>query len=173
MLYDEKTKWLVCMLCATQLVFLFCLLSLLFTFRPPSLSQPSSSSVARPATAYGAMADPLERCMHCFRDFPLSELVSHASRCDGEMLGTKERYKDFLPSAHDVSSWVCDAWNANFIRNSGRALTWALLLVLWSCRANTGNAVTLSKSLMKGYTRLNVGLTRESIYPKIVWLSPQ
>ena len=47
--------------------------------------------------------EPVERCMHCFKDFPLSKLVLHSSKCTGDMLGSKERFKNFLPSVHDVS----------------------------------------------------------------------
>ena len=50
-------------------------------------------------------AEPIERCMMCFCDFPLSELISHAASCSEEMLGSKERFKTFLPSTHDVR-WV-------------------------------------------------------------------
>ena len=78
----------------------------LFTILPLSFSQLFSSFVTEKDGAVGAAADPLERCMYCFRDFPLSELVNHTRRCDGGMLGSKERYQDFLPSAHDVSSWL-------------------------------------------------------------------
>ena len=46
--------------------------------------------------------DPIERCMMCFCDFPISELVTHAVKCQGEMLGSKDRFRDFLPSIHDV-----------------------------------------------------------------------
>ena len=45
----------------------------------------------------------LERCMHCFRDFPISELVRHMPDCTGDMCGPKERFKGFVPSVHDVS----------------------------------------------------------------------
>ena len=45
----------------------------------------------------------LERCMHCFRDFPISELVHHMPECTGDMCGPKERFKGFVPSVHDVS----------------------------------------------------------------------
>ena len=45
----------------------------------------------------------VERCMHCFRDFPVSRLVIHSVKCEGDMLGEqKNRFKDFLPSVHDV-----------------------------------------------------------------------
>ena len=46
--------------------------------------------------------EPLERCMHCFRDFPLRELVNHSAKCTGDMLGSRDRFKEFLPSIHDV-----------------------------------------------------------------------
>ena len=46
----------------------------------------------------------VERCIHCFRDFPLSVLILHAEKCKGDMLGEAEdRFKAFLPSVHDVS----------------------------------------------------------------------
>ena len=45
----------------------------------------------------------MERCMHCFRDFPISELVRHMPECTGDMCGPKERFKEFVPSVHDVS----------------------------------------------------------------------
>ena len=41
--------------------------------------------------------------MKCFCDFPVSELVMHSMKCEGELLGSIERFKDFLPSVHDVS----------------------------------------------------------------------
>lgn len=41
--------------------------------------------------------------MHCFRDFPISELVRHMPGCTGDMCGPKERFKGFVPSVHDVS----------------------------------------------------------------------
>ena len=46
--------------------------------------------------------EPVERCMHCFRDFPLSKLVAHSQKCEGDMLGPRERFRGFLPSVHDV-----------------------------------------------------------------------
>ena len=49
--------------------------------------------------------EPVERCMHCFRDFPLSMLVKHSAKCEGDMLGSRERFKKFLPSVHDVSQY--------------------------------------------------------------------
>ena len=45
----------------------------------------------------------VERCMHCFKGFPLSVLVEHSSRCTGDLSGPRERLKGFLPSIHDVS----------------------------------------------------------------------
>ena len=50
----------------------------------------------------GSSEEALERCMHCFRDFPLGELVVHSARCTGDMLGSRDRFKEFLPSIHDV-----------------------------------------------------------------------
>ena len=50
--------------------------------------------------------EPFERCMHCFKDFPLSKMVEHSRRCRGDMLGSRERFKNFLPSVHDVSLLV-------------------------------------------------------------------
>ena len=47
--------------------------------------------------------EPFERCMHCFKDFPLSKMVQHSRKCRGDMLGSRERFKNFLPSVHDVS----------------------------------------------------------------------
>ena len=47
--------------------------------------------------------DPEERCMFCFKDFPLSVLVEHSDKCTGDMLGSTKRFKSFLPSIHDVS----------------------------------------------------------------------
>jgi hypothetical protein len=47
--------------------------------------------------------EPIERCMKCFCDFPLSDLINHSDNCTGDMLGTSDRFKTFLPSAHDVS----------------------------------------------------------------------
>ncbi len=41
--------------------------------------------------------------MKCFCDFPVSELVMHGMKCEGGLLGSIERFKDFLPSVHDVS----------------------------------------------------------------------
>lgn len=52
--------------------------------------------------------EPLERCMHCFRDFPLSVLVNHSAKCTGDMLGSRERFKGFLPSIHDVRNFPVD-----------------------------------------------------------------
>jgi hypothetical protein len=40
--------------------------------------------------------------MHCFKDFPLSKIVEHSRKCRGDMLGSRERFKNFLPSVHDV-----------------------------------------------------------------------
>ena len=40
--------------------------------------------------------------MHCFKDFPISELVRHMPECTGDMCGPKERFKGFVPSVHDV-----------------------------------------------------------------------
>ncbi len=48
--------------------------------------------------------EPVERCMQCFKDFPLSKLVHHSNRCKKELLGPKNRFRDFIPSVHDVSS---------------------------------------------------------------------
>ena len=45
----------------------------------------------------------LERCMYCFKDFPVSKLIRHAQKCDGDMSGPRERFHGFLPSIHDVS----------------------------------------------------------------------
>ena len=50
--------------------------------------------------------EPLERCMHCFKDFPLSKIIEHSRKCKGDMLGSRERFKNFLPSVHDVSWFV-------------------------------------------------------------------
>ena len=47
--------------------------------------------------------EPFERCMHCFKDFPLSKMVQHSRKCRGDMLGSRERFRNFLPSVHDVS----------------------------------------------------------------------
>lgn len=46
----------------------------------------------------------MERCIHCFKDFPLSRLVVHAEKCRGDMLRKMGggRFKVFLPSVHDV-----------------------------------------------------------------------
>lgn len=41
--------------------------------------------------------------MHCFEDFPLSELVSHSNSCTSDVSGARERFKNFIPSVHDVS----------------------------------------------------------------------
>lgn len=46
----------------------------------------------------------MERCMHCFRDFPLREMVEHSSSCLGDALGERDRFQNFIPSVHDVSS---------------------------------------------------------------------
>ncbi len=51
----------------------------------------------------GSQGEPIERCMHCFRDFPLSDIVNHSNSCQEDMLGPRERFKEFLPSVHDVS----------------------------------------------------------------------
>ena len=46
----------------------------------------------------------VERCMYCFKDFPISKLIIHSTRCKGDMLGEQNsRFKEFLPSVHDVS----------------------------------------------------------------------
>ena len=42
--------------------------------------------------------------MHCFKDFPLSVLVGHTAKCTGDVLGARERFREFIPSVHDVSS---------------------------------------------------------------------
>ena len=47
--------------------------------------------------------EPVERCMLCFKDFPLSVLVEHSWKCTGDLLGSAKRFKNFLPSVHDVS----------------------------------------------------------------------
>ena len=44
----------------------------------------------------------LERCMHCFKDFSLSAIVQHSDMCTEAMLGPMDRFKDFIPSVHDV-----------------------------------------------------------------------
>lgn len=46
--------------------------------------------------------EPVEKCMHCFKDFPLSKMVEHNSRCTVDVLGSRERFKNFIPSVHDV-----------------------------------------------------------------------
>ncbi len=53
--------------------------------------------------AVGSKDDPLERCMHCFSDFPLSKMVEHSSVCTGRQNGAVDRFKNFIPSVHDVS----------------------------------------------------------------------
>ena len=50
-------------------------------------------------------SEPVERCMYCFRDFPVCTLIAHAQTCDGDISGPRERFKGFLPSAHDVSQY--------------------------------------------------------------------
>lgn len=50
-----------------------------------------------------------ERCMHCFQDFPIEDIVAHSMKCTGDLLGPRERFKGFLPSIHDVSIRL---WNA-------------------------------------------------------------
>ena len=47
--------------------------------------------------------EPVERCMHCFQDFPLRVMVEHSSRCRGDALGERDRFQNFIPSVHDVS----------------------------------------------------------------------
>lgn len=44
-----------------------------------------------------------ERCMHCFKDFPFSELIHHTQNCSGDMSGSRERFQVFTPSVHYVS----------------------------------------------------------------------
>lgn len=63
--------------------------------------QDSTGAVASSQDAGG---EGVERCIHCFRDFPLSKLVVHAEKCRGDMLGEArgDRFKAFLPSVHDV-----------------------------------------------------------------------
>lgn len=47
--------------------------------------------------------EPVEKCMYCFKDFPLSKIVAHNSRCTAaDVLGSRERFKNFIPSVHDV-----------------------------------------------------------------------
>ena len=41
--------------------------------------------------------------MYCFKDFPVSKLIRHSQKCDGDMSGPRERFQGFLPSVHDVS----------------------------------------------------------------------
>lgn len=41
--------------------------------------------------------------MHCFKDFPVSELFQHSQNCKGDMSGPRERFQGFTPSVHDVS----------------------------------------------------------------------
>ncbi len=50
--------------------------------------------------------EPVERCMHCFKDYPLSKIVRHSNKCKEELLGNKDRFKSFLPSVHDVNKCV-------------------------------------------------------------------
>lgn len=50
--------------------------------------------------------EPVERCMHCFMDFPLSRIVEHSNKCMGDALGSRDRFKNFIPSVHDVSTLI-------------------------------------------------------------------
>jgi len=42
--------------------------------------------------------------MHCFKDFPVSELFQHSQNCKGDMSGPRERFQRFTPSVHDLSA---------------------------------------------------------------------
>lgn len=42
--------------------------------------------------------------MYCFKDFPVSKLIRHSQKCDGDMSGPRERFQGFLPSVHDLSA---------------------------------------------------------------------
>ena len=53
----------------------------------------------------GGSQGPLERCMHCFKDFPLSSLIHHTAGCAEGLSGPKDRFKGFVPSVHDVREW--------------------------------------------------------------------
>ena len=46
--------------------------------------------------------EPVERCIHCFRDFPISVLVGHSAKCQGDLSGSRKRLQGFTPSVHDV-----------------------------------------------------------------------
>ena len=71
-------------------------------------TQDSSGAVASSQDAGG---EGVERCIHCFRDFPLSKLVVHAEKCRGDMLGEASgRFQAFLPSVHDVRGGVMLAY---------------------------------------------------------------
>ena len=55
-------------------------------------------------TAVSLSPEPLEKCIKCFQDFPLSQLITHSASCTGAILGdNNERFKDFVPSVYDVS----------------------------------------------------------------------
>jgi hypothetical protein len=71
----------------------------------------ASSSPSAAVVAVVRNEEPLERCMHCFRDFPLCELVAHASKCTGDMLGSRDRFKEFLPSVHDLDPMALSVLN--------------------------------------------------------------
>lgn len=46
--------------------------------------------------------EPVEKCMHCFKNYPLSKIVAHNRICTVDVLGSRERFKNFIPSVHDV-----------------------------------------------------------------------
>ena len=68
---------------------------------PLLCQEDSQNDVA--ANSPSSSKDQLERCMYCFKDFPVSKLIHHSQRCDGDMSGPRERFQGFLPSVHDVS----------------------------------------------------------------------
>ena len=68
------------------------------------VSAPPQDFAGAVTSSLDAGGEVVERCMYCFRDFPLSKLVVHAEKCKGDMLGETRsgRFKAFLPSVHDV-----------------------------------------------------------------------
>lgn len=61
-------------------------------------------SVCSSVNAKGSDGETLERCMHCFRDFPLSSLIHHTAVCSEDLSGSKERFRGFVPSVHDLDA---------------------------------------------------------------------
>ena len=75
---------------------------LLFKARFSEISDRAISDSCTSVNDY-FFSEVFERCMHCFKDFPFSELIHHTQNCSGDMSGPRERFQVFTPSVHYVS----------------------------------------------------------------------